>query len=244
MQIEGVFIVSGATKGLGFAVAEKAASNGFPVALIARSKSELMQAKALIEKNHPKHNLISYHAVDLSNYQETSMIVNEIIKLHGNIQVVVNNAATWIIRKQTEQLIRNDVEEALNLNFYPAFNLTTICLKNKTLFKNAYMNIVNIGATASTRGSKNLFQFCLGKGALRIFSQSLARDLAPQKIHVSHLIIDGLINNHRTRKMNPELPETRFMSPKSIAQKIIDIAKEDESCWTFECDLRPFSAEW
>jgi NAD(P)-dependent dehydrogenase (short-subunit alcohol dehydrogenase family) len=101
-----------------------------------------------------------------------------------------------------------------------------------------------MGATSSLQGWDHVFAFCAGKGALRMFSQSLARELQPSGVHVAHIIIDGLIANTRTLHINPKLARNRFMSMDSIATSVIHLVGQEKSCWTFEMDLRPHNENW
>jgi short-subunit dehydrogenase len=103
---------------------------------------------------------------------------------------------------------------------------------------------VSVGATASVTSGPWAAPFGAAKAALRAFSQSLAREVAREGIHVAHVVIDGLINNPRTRALNPSYPEARFMKCESIAKNILNVVEEDPSCWTFEWDIRPNMAEW
>lgn len=82
-----------------------------------------------------------------------------------------------------------------------------------------------MGATASLRGANKGAAFAVAKSALRIFSQSLAKEYAAFGVHIVHFVVDGMINNPRTRALNPQLPEQRFMAPESLAQPILHIFK-------------------
>lgn len=106
------------------------------------------------------------------------------------------------------------------------------------------LTIINVGATASTRGGVQTSPFSVAKSALRIYSQSLAKELGPEGVHVAHLIIDGLIDNERTKGLNPNSPPENFINSVSIAKSIIHVVEQDKSCWTFEWDVRPYNEKW
>ena len=78
----------------------------------------------------------------------------------------------------------------------------------------------------------------------RALAQSLARKLGPERIHVSYVIVDGVIDIPRTRRMLPDRPDDFFLEPDEIAEALWFLTQQRESAWTFELDLRPFSEKW
>lgn len=87
--------------------------------------------------------------------------------------------------------------------------------------------LIFTGATASIKGSAQFAAFASGKFALRALAQSLAREFGPQGIHVSHAIIDGIIDIPRTKQY--VLPhEDAKLSPDSVSLNI---------CQCFSCIL-------
>jgi len=105
-------------------------------------------------------------------------------------------------------------------------------------------NIVVIGATASVRGGARAAPFASAKAAQRSLAQSMARHLGPEKIHVSYLVIDGVIDIPSTRRAMPDHSDDFFMSPNAIAEAAFAVTQQDPSAWSFEIDLRPFGERW
>jgi NADP-dependent 3-hydroxy acid dehydrogenase YdfG len=105
-------------------------------------------------------------------------------------------------------------------------------------------NIIIIGATASLRGGANFAAFASAKAAQRSLAQSMARHLGPERIHVSYVIIDGVVDLERTRKMMSDKPDDYFLKPEHIADSVFFLTRQPRSAWTFELDLRPFGEKW
>ena len=105
-------------------------------------------------------------------------------------------------------------------------------------------NIVVIGATASIRGGATSTAFASAKAAQRSLAQSLARRFSPKGIHVSHIIIDGIIDLPRTREKRPDAPDDFYLQPDDIADTVANITQQPRSAWTFEVDLRPYTENW
>jgi len=104
------------------------------------------------------------------------------------------------------------------------------------------------GATASVRGGTGFSAFSGAKFGLRSLSQSMARELGPQGIHVAHCIIDGGINTPFVFDNLPgakELAEVGgLLDPDEIALNYVHLYKQPKSAWTHELDLRPYCEKW
>lgn len=105
-------------------------------------------------------------------------------------------------------------------------------------------NIVLIGATASRRGGARFTAFASAKAAQRSLAESMARHLWPDGIHVSLLIIDGVVDTPRTRKMMPDKPNDFFLAPDDIAETVFDVCQQPRSAWSFEVEVRPYAERW
>ena len=240
--MKSVLVIAGGSRGLGKALAKEAYALGYPVALLARGQDDLDNARKEILSISEKQKF-SIHPVDLADPIATKKAFSEIEKAHGAIGVLVNCMATWIPRKKAIELQHEDFDKSLRLNFFSAFNSIRECLLQREKTK-ATLTIINVGATASTRGGVQTSPFSVAKSALRIYSQSLAKELGPEGVHVAHLIIDGLIDNERTKGLNPNSPPENFINSVSIAKSIIHVVEQDKSCWTFEWDVRPYNEKW
>lgn len=126
--------------------------------------------------------------------------------------------------------------------------------------------LIFTSATAAMKGSANCASFATGKFAMRALAQSLAREFGPKGIHVSHAIIDGVIDIERTKdykfdhpdaKIKPEAvrvrPQiqrnnkgrvlTKIMLPQ-IADSYWYLHTQPRTCFTNELDIRPYIEKW
>ena len=95
-----------------------------------------------------------------------------------------------------------------------------------------------IGATASIKAGANFSAFSSAKFALRGLSQSLARELGSQGIHVAHLVIDGVMWGERARD-SFAMTEDQCLNPGAVAQTCLHLIEQEQSSWTHELDIRP-----
>jgi NAD(P)-dependent dehydrogenase (short-subunit alcohol dehydrogenase family) len=98
--------------------------------------------------------------------------------------------------------------------------------------------ILFTGASASVKGYKLSAPFAMGKFALRGLAQSIARELAPQGIHVAHFVIDGAIRN--PGRSEPAGAPDSMLDPDAIARTYLHVLRQDRSAWTWEVELRPW----
>ncbi len=105
-------------------------------------------------------------------------------------------------------------------------------------------NIVFVGATASRRGSAKTAAFSPAKAAQRALAESMARHLWPFGIHVSLLIIDGIVNIPASRIKMPDKDDDFFVNPADIAASICHLCTQPRSAWSFEVEARPFGETW
>ncbi|MDG0991117.1 MAG: SDR family NAD(P)-dependent oxidoreductase [Luminiphilus sp.] len=104
------------------------------------------------------------------------------------------------------------------------------------------------GASASLRGKAGFSGFAAGKGALRMLTQSIAREFAPQGIHVAHVLIDGVVEGEKVRTGFPEyinsLGEDGALKLGEIADAYMALHAQGRSAWTQELDLRPYKESY
>ncbi len=79
-------------------------------------------------------------------------------------------------------------------------------------------------------------------------SQSLARELGPQGLHVAHVLVDGLIDGERAREVASEWVASKgpdgLLRPDAIAETYFQLHRQPRSAWMQELDLRPFSGSF
>ena len=240
---KGTIIISGASQGLGAHLAKTASSRGYSTASLARNRTKLESLQSDLHCIHEKQKH-SIHECDLTMPEQVQSAMNNIFEEHQDVVGIVNFAATWTGGTEITDLSYEEMRRSMELNFYSTFHVTKALLDRFHKDQLPPLCIINMGATASLRSKQRMSPFSIAKGAIRFFSQSLARELGPQGVHVAHLIIDGLIDNDRTRKLNPNVPKEKFISQNALSDEILRVFAQEDSCWTFEWDVRPKTENW
>lgn len=105
-------------------------------------------------------------------------------------------------------------------------------------------SLIFTGATASVKSNAMMSSFSTGKYALRALSQSLGKEFGPQGVHVSHAIIDGVIDIPRTKEWMKEAGPDAKISADGIADAYWHLHTQPKSTFTNEIDIRPFCEKW
>jgi NAD(P)-dependent dehydrogenase (short-subunit alcohol dehydrogenase family) len=103
---------------------------------------------------------------------------------------------------------------------------------------------VVIGATASRRGNVKTAAFAPAKAGQRALSESMARHLWPAGIHVSLIIIDGVVDLPSTRQRMKDKPDSFFVKPADVAATALSLTQQARSAWSFEVEARPSGENW
>src|SRR5688572_11816739 len=159
----------------------------------------------------------------------------EVGKAMGEPDVVVYNAS-YRTRGPVVELDPAEVERALAVSAYGGFLVAQQAARR--MIPKQHGAILFTGASASVKGYAQSAPFAMGKFALRGLAQSIARELAPQGIHVAHFIIDGGIA--REGRASSSGQPAALLEPDAIAANYLHVLRQPRSAWTWEIELRPW----
>ena len=140
-------------------------------------------------------------------------------------------------RGPISDLVPADVEKALAVCALGGFLVGQNAARR--MLKRGSGAIFFTGASASVKGYAHSAPFAMGKFALRGLAQSMARELAPQNVHVAHFVIDGAIHAAARRRPAPQGEDVE-LSPQEIAKSYLYVYRQHRSAWTWEIELRPW----
>ena len=109
------------------------------------------------------------------------------------------------------------------------------------------MAIIYTGATASLKASAKFLNVAAPKFALRAIAQSMARELSSSGIHVSHVILDGIVHTPQLFSYYPaaaSFPPGSLLEPDAVAETLYALHAQSPDAWTHELELRPKNEEW
>ena len=225
-----VCVVIGIGPKNGAAFSRHFSAQGYTVALLSRS-TELSGALAK-ELGSAKA-----YACDVSDPESVRRAVDAVEAELGPVDTVVFNAGSgsW---GTVEEISAEAFETSWRINALGLFHVAKAITPG--MIERGAGNIVVVGATASLRGKPFTTAFAPAKAAQRSLAQAMARHLAPKGVHVSLMIIDGMIGEAGSG--STEAPKR--LDPADIAKAAHYLATQPPSAWTFELDLRPQMENW
>ena len=219
-------LIVGSGAGLSASLARTFTRAGMTVALAARRAAELARlAKEIGGKAF---------ACDATKRVEVTRLFADVEATFGAPDVVVYNAS-YRTRGPFVELDPAEVEKALAVTAFGGFLVAQEAAKR--MLPRSRGAILFTGASASVKGYAQSAPFAMGKFALRALAQSLARELAPQGIHVGHVVVDGGIRSAE-RPDPPGKPDS-LLDPDAIAQSYLHLLQQHRSAWAWEIERRP-----
>ncbi len=229
-----VCVVVGVGPGNGAAFARRFSSDGYGVALLARSLATSQElARSLPEAQA--------YECDVGDAASVHRAFEAVRSAMGNPEVVVFNAGSGAFGT-FDEVAAADFEASWRVNALGGFLVAKEVVP--AMKRAGKGSIVFVGATASRRGAPRTIVFAPAKAAQRSFAESLAKQLWPAGIHVSLIVIDGVVDLERTRKMMPGKPDEFFVKPDDVAATAAWLTAQPRSAWAFEVEARPFGENW
>ncbi|POS77616.1 hypothetical protein DHEL01_v203980 [Diaporthe helianthi] len=247
-QNKPVIAVVGAGPGIGEAVARRFASEGFILALLARTEDKLQTMAQGIDAEYGK-NTAHYYLTDLRIEDSVNSSFKRIRSELGPVQVLVYNAgARRVNGRAVIDTTSEEFENFTKINLFGAFWSSKCVLPD--MLAAGKGTILFTSATAALRGMPGLASFAPGKFGLRALCQVVAREYQAKGIHAVNIIVDGpvdgkLIGGVVRRQWEREDARDKLgdsdaylVQPADLAHTYWFLHTQPRSAWTQELDAR------
>jgi short-subunit dehydrogenase len=225
-------VITGASRGLGFSMAEAFAREGHNLYLTARNEVKLYHALESIMGRFPDQ-IIKARAFDLTLKKEALDFGNWILGLGVDTDILINNAGVFepgrIIDEPEGQL-----ENMLNVNLLSAYHLTRALLPS--MVKRRSGHIFNISSIAALNAYPNGGSYSISKFALTGFSKNLREELKPYSIKVTTVYPGAVFTDSWA---DSGVSADRIMKPSDIADSIVQISKLSPQAVVEDFVIRP-----
>lgn len=195
-----VAIVTGASRGIGKAIAARLAKEGRHVVLVARSEGPLSDLKASIESAGGS---ASVRAVDVADRSAMAAAIESVAEESGRIDILVNNAGITkdgLALRMTDE----DWDAVLSTNLTSAF--VAIRAAARSMMRGKFGRIVNIGSTSGVVGNAGQANYAAAKAGLMGLTKSIARELGGKNI-TCNLVAPGFIQTDMTDNLPQEVKD-------------------------------------
>lgn len=195
-------IVTGATRGIGHAIAMRFAKEGCNVAFCGRTRNDAMIAvenELLALGVHAKG-----YAANVADYQQAQDFVKVVLADFGRVDILINNAGITndaAVKRMTEE----QFDHVVGVNLKSVFCMTKAI--QPSMWKQGAGSIVNIGSVVGIAGNYNQANYAASKAGIIGFSKSCAKEFAARNIRVN-VVCPGFIETEMTADIPKELMDT------------------------------------
>jgi len=231
-------IITGASQGIGAAIARRMALEGVMVILLARS-SELMAAIA--EEIRSSGGNCAFYGIDLSDHGQTMEVLGKIKELHGIPDIIVNNAGAgrFIHIEETDY---HEARQMMHLPYLAAFDVTRFFIED--MLQRNTGNITFLNSPVSIQPWSSAVGYAAARWAIRGFAGALAADLYGSRITVTHIIagkttsnywVNNAVEENRLPKIDRFFPD---LSPEEVAKAVVKAIRKNRREVTLPSAMR------
>ncbi|MGY6773651.1 MULTISPECIES: 3-oxoacyl-ACP reductase FabG [Gallibacterium] len=231
-MMQKIALVTGASRGIGKAIAEELVSKGFTVIGTATSEKGADAISDYLGKNGK--GLV----LNVTSLESINALLDQVKQQFGEIDVLVNNAG--ITRDNLMMRMKEeDWDIILQTNLSSVFHLSKAVLRS--MMKKRFGRIISIGSVVASMGNPGQANYCAAKAGIIGFSKALAKEVASRGITVN-VVAPGFIATDMTDALTEEqkaitlaqVPAGRLGDPKDIAKAVAFLASDDASYITGE----------
>jgi short-subunit dehydrogenase len=225
-------LITGGTKGIGRAIVEQFAKEGFHIITCSRNENDLQKLKLYIEQSYT-FSKVFYKAADLSENNSLTDFIKYVQGLHVKLDIIVNNSGLFIPGK-----IHEEDDQALpfmiNTNLYSAYYISKAFVKD--MIKRRSGHIFNMCSTASITPYINGGSYCISKYALYGMTKVLREETKEHNVRVTAILPGATLT---ASWEGVDLPAERFIKPEDVAMAVYNTYTMSENTVVEEILIRP-----
>ncbi|HEY4619244.1 MAG TPA: 3-oxoacyl-[acyl-carrier-protein] reductase [Nitrospirota bacterium] len=224
-----VALITGASRGIGYAIARALAKDGVDIAGIDINLSELQSAMKDIGESSGRRTLAIQ--ADVGEFASMENAAAEVIKVFDKISILVNNAG---ITRDNLLLRMKDSEwdDVMRINLTGTFNCTRAVIKG--MVKNRYGRIISIASIVGLMGNSGQANYAASKAGIIGFTKSIAREYANRGV-TANAIAPGFIETDMTKKLPEDvtkallsqIPMGKLGMPEDVADAVRFLASDE-----------------
>lgn len=223
-----VAIITGASRGIGKAIAQKFVENGATVAFTYVSSDE--KAKALEDELSKSGGTVKGFKSNAAKFDEAQKLADEVLAEFGKIDIVINNAGitrdTLLMRMTEEQW-----DEVMEVNLKSVFNLSKAVIR--PMLKARQGSIINMSSVVGISGNAGQANYAASKAGIIGFTKSFAQELGSRNIRCN-AVAPGFIETEMTEVLDPKvvaewretIPLKRGGTPEDVANVCVFLASD------------------
>lgn len=223
-----VVLITGASRGIGKAIAQKCVEEGAKVAFTYLSSEE--KAKALADELSAGGGEVKGFKSNAADFDAAQQLVQDVVEEFGTIDVLVNNAGITrdnLLMRMTEEMW----DEVINTNLKSAFNLTKAV--QRPMLKARKGSIINMSSVVGVSGNAGQANYAASKAGMIGFTKSVAQELGSRSIRCN-AIAPGFIETEMTDALDEKvvqewrdsIPLKRGGKPEDVANAVVFLGSD------------------
>lgn len=232
MDLNGkIAVVTGGTKGIGYAIAERLLKEGASAFICGRDKSDLKDALSRLSHLGP----VDGELCDVRSEEQVKMMLAECVRLRGGVDILVNNAGMGYFGKTVEELSGDEWRQTIETNLNGVFYCSHHAIPLLKARGGGY--IFNISSLAGQNAHPKMAAYNATKFGLNGFSEALMQEVRQDDIKVSY-ICPGSVNTAFGGD-TPSEAKSWQLQPADIAQVIVDLIRMPDRALPSKVEIRP-----
>jgi 3-oxoacyl-[acyl-carrier protein] reductase len=223
-------IITGSSKGIGFAIAKAFLGRGMQVVISARKEDELQRAAAALGSADKVHAV----AADVRKAADADRLIQQTMQRFGGIDVLVNNAGIGRFANVTD-LPLEEWQEVLETNLSGVFHCCRAAIPEMKRRGGGY--IINISSLAGKNPFARGAAYCASKAALNAFSEALMQEVRYDNIRVSYVMPGSVSTGFGDRGLGGEADWKS--APEEVAEVVVDLVTLNSRSLASRVELRP-----
>jgi len=223
-----VAVVTGAARGIGYAIAQRILASGGTVAIWDRDQERMRQA----EQSLGSAGTVSSHGVNLTALDEVQAVTQETLDRHGRIDILVNNAGITGGNALAWELDPQAWKDVIDVNLIAPYYTCRSVIPH--MIGQGYGRIVNIASIAGKEGNPNASHYSASKAGLIGLTKSLGKELAGKGVLVNAVtpavarteMFESMTQAHIDYMLS-KIPMARFVNVEEVAAMVCWLSSED-----------------
>lgn len=231
-------VITGASRGIGEAIARLFAAEGARLVISSRSGDALKQvAKTLHTPETPCYVV----PADVTRKKDITRLIDRAYQYLGAVDIFINNAG-FGVKKPLLEITEKEYDQIFNTNLRAIYYCFKELLPRMTAL--GFGHIINISSSAGRTGQPGLSVYGATKAALNVFSEAVATEVRDRGIKIS-VIAPGSTDTRLMWEMTGESPAAEKglvrLRVEEVAETVVFVAKQNGNAWTTMTDVRPLT---
>jgi len=232
MRLDGkTAVVTGASKGIGFSIAEALLKQGANAFVCARDKAELRRAVDQLSQN----GRVEGEICDVRSEEQVKMMLDECERVFGGVDILINNAGMGVFGKTVEEISSDEFRQTLETNLFGVFYACHYAIPKMKARGGGY--IINISSLAGQNPHPKMAAYNASKFGLNGFTEAMMQEVRQDNIKVSY-ICPGSVNTYFGGD-EPTSEQAWQLQAEDIAQVVIDLLNMDPRALPSKVEIRP-----